>query len=144
MKFTLNIDSTKDEEIIINAHQKTKLIEEIEKLVINDSFELVCIDEDKTAVILEFSDIHCFVVENNKVYAYTDKSKYAIKYRIYQLIDKLPQSFIKVNQSCVGNIKKIERFDASIAGSLIIKFKCGYKDCVSRRQLKEFKERFGF
>lgn len=144
MKFTLNIDSTKDEEIIINAHQKTKLIEEIEKLVINDSFELVCIDEDKIAVILEFSDIHCFVVENNKVYAYTDKSKYAIKYRIYQLIDKLPPSFIKVNQSCVGNIKKIERFDASIAGSLIIKFKCGYKDCVSRRQLKEFKERFGF
>lgn len=143
MKFTLNIDKSLDEEIIINAHHKTKLIEEIEKLVTNDAFELICFDADKTAVILDFCDIHCFVVENNKVYAYTDKGKYSIKYRLYQIEEKLPHNFIKVNQSCIGNIRKIERFDASIAGSLIIKFKCGYKDCVSRRQLKDFKERFG-
>lgn len=143
MKFTLNIDKSVDEEIIINAHQKSKLIEEIEKLITNDTFELICFDDDKTAVILDFSEIHCFVVENNKVLAYTDKHKYHIKNRIYQLLEKLPNNFIKVNQSCIGNIKKIERFDASIAGSLIIKFKCGYRDCVSRRQLKEFKERFG-
>lgn len=143
MKFTLNIDMSIDEEIIVNAHERTKLIDEIERLVTNDTFELVCMDTDKTAVILDFSDIHCFVVENNKVYAYTDNKKYSIRYRIYQLIEKLPSNFIKVNQSCIANIKKIERFDASIAGSLIIKFKCGYKDSVSRRQLKEFKERFG-
>lgn len=143
MKFTLNIDMSIDEEIIVNAHERTKLIDEIERLVTNDTFELVCMDTDKTAVILDFSDVHCFVVENNKVYAYTDNKKYSIKYRIYQLIEKLPSNFIKVNQSCIANIKKIERFDASIAGSLIIKFKCGYKDSVSRRQLKEFKERFG-
>ena len=143
MKFTLNIDKSKDEEIIVTAHERTKLIDEIERLVTNDTFELVCMDADKTAVILDFADVHCFVVENNKVYAYTDKKKYRIKYRIYQLAERLPKSFIKVNQSCIANIKQIERFDVSIAGSLIIKFKCGYTDCVSRRQLKDFKERFG-
>lgn len=143
MKFTLNIDKSKDEEVIVNAHIRTPLVDEIEKLVLNDVSELVCFDEDKTAVIMDYLDIHCFVIENNKVYAYTDRHKYSTKYRIYQLLEKLPSCFIKVNQSCIGNIKKIERFDASFAGSLIIRFKCGYKDCVSRRQLKEFKERFG-
>lgn len=143
MKFTLNIDKETDEEVIINVHERTPLVDEIEKLVLNDVFELVCYDDDKTAIILDFSDIHCFVVENNKVYAFTDTKKYTIKYRIYQLEEKLPSSFIKVNQSCIGNLKKIERFDASFAGSLVVRFKCGYKDFVSRRQLKKFKERLG-
>ncbi len=143
MKFTLNIDKETDEEVIINVHERTPLVDEIEKLVLNDVFELVCFDEDKTAIILDFSDIHCFVVENNKVYAFTDTKKYTIKCRIYQLEEKLPSSFIKVNQSCIGNLKKIERFDASFAGSLVVRFKCGYKDFVSRRQLKKFKERLG-
>lgn len=143
MKFILNIDKSKDEEVIVNAHEKTKLVEEIEKLVLNDTFELIGYDSDKTSVLLDFQDVQCFVVNDGKVYAYTDNSKYYVKYRIYQLQEKLPLNFIKVNQSCIGNIKKISRFDASLAGSLIIKFKCGYKDCVSRRQLKEFKERCG-
>lgn len=143
MKFTLNIDKAVAEEVVVNAHERSQLVDEIEKLVLNDTFELVCYDEDKSALILDFSDIHCFAVENNRVYAYTDKGKYAIKYRMYQLAEKLPSTFIKLNQSCIGNIRMIDRFDASLAGSLIIRFKCGYKDSVSRRQLKEFKERFG-
>lgn len=143
MKFTLNIDKALEEEVMVTAHERSPLVDEIERLVLNDIFELVCFDEDRSAMIKDFSEIHCFVVENNKVYAYTDKNKYAIKYRIYQLLEKLPSSFIKLNQSCIGNIKMIDRFDASLAGSLVIRFKCGYRDSVSRRQLKEFKERFG-
>ncbi len=143
MKFTLNINKDIDEEVIINAHDRSKLVDEIERLVLNDVFELVCFDDDRTAVVKDFSQIHCFVVENNKVYAYTDVTKYVIKYRLYQLMEKLPSYFIKVNQSCIGNMKKIERFDASFTGSLTVRFKCGHKDYVSRRQLKEFKERFG-
>lgn len=143
MKFTLNIDKTLDEEVIVNAHEKTPLIEQIEHLVINNTFELIGYKSDKTATILDFADINCFVVSDNKVYAFTSDDKYIIKLRLYQLMDKVPHSFIKVNQSCIGNIRQISRFDASLAGSLLVKFKCGYTDCVSRRQLKEFKERFG-
>lgn len=143
MKFILNIDEKLDEEIIINVKKRTPLVDEIEKLVLSGDFELLCFNDDKTAVIKDFSDIHCFAVQNNKVYAYTDNEKFLIKYRIYQLIDKMPSSFIKVNQSCIGNINKIERFDTSFTGSLLVKFKCGYSDYVSRRQLRNFKERFG-
>ena len=51
--------------------------------------------------------------------------------------------FIKINQSTVANITKIERFETSIGGSLSVRFKNGYRDYVSRRNLKKIKERMG-
>ena len=51
--------------------------------------------------------------------------------------------FVKLNQSCIVNIKKIECFDASLGGALKVTLKNGYRDYVSRRQLKAVKERLG-
>ena len=69
--------------------------------------------------------------------------KFEIKTRLYVIEEKLPENFIKINQSCIANINQIERFDASISGTLKIRFKNGYTDYVSRRQLKNVKERIG-
>ena len=56
---------------------------------------------------------------------------------------KLPENFVKINQSCIANIDKINRFDASFSGTLKLIFKNSYTDYVSRRQLKTVKERIG-
>ena len=55
----------------------------------------------------------------------------------------IDDTFIYINQGCLANINLIDRFDASIGGTLLIIFKSGYKDYVSRRQLKKIKERLG-
>ena len=55
--------------------------------------------------------------------------------------EMLDESFVKINQSCLGNVKKIARFDASIGGSLMVTFRNAHRDYVSRRQLKTVKER---
>ena len=77
------------------------------------------------------------------MYAVCEKNKYLLKKRLYLLEEKLPESFVKINQSCLANIKKTERFDTSISGTLKIRFKNGDTDYVSRRQLKAVKERLG-
>ena len=41
------------------------------------------------------------------------------------------------------NIDKIKRFDASLSGFLLVTLKNGYSDYVSRRNLKNVKERLG-
>ena len=82
-------------------------------------------------------------MQNSKVYAITYEGRYQLRCRLYQLEEKLPQNFVKLNQSCIGNVKKIQRFNASFGGSLSVEFKNGYKDYVSRRQMKAVKERFG-
>ncbi len=142
MKYTIIIDKNREEEVIVYAREKTKLTDDIETLVCGSVPELMGYKENQ-AVKLRTDDISCFTVEDNKVYALTDKEKFQLRCRLYQLEEILPHTFVKINQSCIANIRKIERFDTSVSGTLLIKFKNGYKDYVSRRQMKAVKERFG-
>ena len=142
MKFRLIIDKNRDEEVIIYSHAKTPLTDKIEQLVSEDNFELIGYT-DSEAVRLNSNEICRFFVENNKVFAENAKEKYRLKLRLWQLEEKLPAGFVKINQSCLANINMVERFDASVSGSLLVKFKNGSTDYVSRRQLKIVKERFG-
>ena len=143
MKCKVFIDKNHEEEVVIYSHQRNFLVEQIESLVNSQEIEITGYKEQET-VKLDLSEIFCFICEENKIYALTEKERFKIKLRLYQLEEKLPQNFVKLNQSCIGNVKKIQRFNASFGGSLSVEFKNGYKDYVSRRQLKIVKERFGF
>ncbi len=142
MRLKIFIDKTREEEIIIYAHEKTPLTDAIEQLVSEAGMDIIGYG-DKEAVKLDVSEICCFSVNDGKVFAHTLSGKYRLKQRLFQLEEKLPDSFIKINQSCLANIRMIERFDASFSGSLLVRFKDGSSDYVSRRQMKSVKERFG-
>ena len=92
---------------------------------------------------LNASDIYCFIIENNKVFALTENDKYSVEMRLYKLEELLPENFVKINQSSIANIKKNERFSSSFSGALKVVFKNGYIDYVSRRKLKKVKEKLG-
>lgn len=142
MKFSLFIDKQREEECIIYAHEKSRLTDEIERLISEDALEFTGY-KDSSIIKLNLSEVYCFVVEGGKTYAITENDKLIIKYRLYQLEEKLTESFVKINQSCIANVKKIKRFDASFSGSLLVVLKNGYSDYVSRRQLKKVRERLG-
>lgn len=143
MKCKVFIDKNHEEEVVIYSHQRNSLVEQIESLVNSQEIEITGYKEQET-VKLDLSEIFCFICEENKIFALTEKERFKIKLRLYQLEEKLPRNFVKLNQSCIGNVKKIQKFKASFGGSLSVEFKNGYKDYVSRRQLKIVKERFGF
>ena len=94
-------------------------------------------------VRLEPQDIYCFTVEGGRLYAIGESEKYLIKARLYNIEEILDKSFIKINQSSIANVKKIQKFDASISGTLKVIFKNGHTDYVSRRNIKNVKERLG-
>ena len=142
MKCKTVIDKTREEEVIIYAHERNETVEAIEKLVLRSDFELIGY-LGKSAVRLEWSEVYCFTVEDNKVYAVTENEKLQLKHRLYQIEELADNDFVKINQSCIANINHIKRFDASISGTLRVVFKNGYTDYVSRRQLKTVKERLG-
>lgn len=142
MKFRLIIDKEREEEVLVYSHEKTKLTDEIEKLVENSAKELVGYIE-REAYKISPSEICCFVAEDNNVYAITDKGRLRVKLRLYQLEEMLDGNFIKINQSCIANIREIRKFDVSLAGALRVTLKNGYSDYVSRRNVKNVKERLG-
>ncbi len=142
MKCEIIIDPVCEEKVLIYAKEKSALIEEIKKLAEQNQTELLGYKNSEISK-LDLTDINCISVINNKVYAVCDKERYLLKERLYSLEEKLPENFVKINQSCLANIRKMERFDTSISGTLKIRFKNGYTDYVSRRQLKTIKERIG-
>ncbi len=141
MDIKVIIDKTKGEEILIYAHEKSELVAEIERLVAESNFELLGY-KDSEVKKLNLLSVNCFIVENNKVYALTEE-KLQIKARLYQVEDLLDENFVKINQSCIANIRQIEKVQATFSGALSVVFKNGYKDYISRRKLKNVKERLG-
>jgi len=142
MKFRLIIDKECEEEVIVYSHKETRLTDEIKRIVENDATELMGYIE-REAYKLSLSEIHYFVAENSNVYAETEKGRLRIKLRLYQVEEILGNDFIKINQSCIVNIREIRKFDSSLGGILKVVLKNGYSDYVSRRNIKNVKERLG-
>ena len=142
MKFKFFIDKDRPEEVIVYAKEKTWLVEAIEQLVEDDSAQLTGYKESEVKT-LKLSEIYCFTVEDNRLFALTKTEKWRLKSRLNQIEEKMSDSFIKINKSCIVSINKIEKFDAAISGALMVVLKNGYSDYVSRRNIKNLKERLG-
>ena len=143
MRYKIEIRETQDEDLIIYASRRSPLLERIEELLL-EAERCIFGYNDTETVRLDASKVFCFFIEDSKTYALTDHGKLQIKERLYKVEDIYPENFVKINQSCLVNISKITRFDSSIGGSLLVVLENGYKDYVSRRQLKTVKERMGF
>lgn len=141
MDIKIFIDKTRPEEVLVYSHEKNELIHEIERLVASNNFELIGYKNNEARKI-NLLNVNCFISEDNKIFALSNE-KFQLKSRLYQIEDLLDENFIKINQSCIANIRQIEKVQATFSGSIFVIFKNGYKDYISRRNLKKVKERLG-
>lgn len=142
MKCEIIIDPACEEKAVIYAKENSRQLETVKKFIEESGTELVGYGE-KGIKVLNPADIYCVTVLDGKVYAVCEKENLMLKQRLYEVEEKLTKTFVKINQSCLANLRKVERFDASISGTLKLRFPNGYTDYVSRRQLKCIKERLG-
>lgn len=142
MKIRTVIDPAREEEVVIYARERTPLVEEIERLV-GQRDEALFGYGDGEIVPLTLSLVECFFVADGKLYARTGEKTLRLHMRLYQLEEMLDASFVKINQSAIVRVGAIQCFEASVGGSLRVVLKCGWRDYISRRQLKFVKERIG-
>lgn len=142
MKFTVILNSEREDEVIVYAKEKNSLVKSIEDLV-NGADNYFTVQNERGIKRITEKEAYCFYIEDKKVYVLTEKEKLLLKMRLYSIEEKLSEDFIKINQSTVINIKKIQRFDVSVTGTLKVVLKNGYTDYVSRRRIKNVKERLG-
>jgi DNA-binding LytR/AlgR family response regulator len=142
LKFTLIIDENREEEIIVYAKKASSFTNELESFVKSNMPEILGY-LGGSIVKLSPSEVYAFSVEEGKVFAYTENKKFLLQKRLYQVEEAVGERFVKINQSCMVNISRIERFEPTIGGSLMIVMKNGYRDYVSRRQMRTVKERIG-
>lgn len=144
MIFKLFIDKNCQEEVIVNVHERTPLVDTIERLVLQNGQrdQLPGYWEDEI-IMLNINDIECFVVEGEKTYAVCSGGKqYLIKNRLYELEQYLPENFERISKSAIANWKKIEKFKVQLSGAVDAVFISGYTECISRRCFAELKRRY--
>ena len=144
MKFRLVIDTEKPEEVVATAHRRSTLTDAIEELVRSHGGEdqLPAYTEDDM-LMLKFADIQLITVENGKTLAVDGRgTAYRLKQRLYELEEVLPSCFIRISKSALANETHLVKFTAGFSGAVDAVFRCGRKECVSRRCFAEIKRRF--
>lgn len=145
MIFKLQLDRNHEEEIVATVHQRTALIDEIERLVTQDNLsEQIPGYEEDEIVMLDLKQIDCFFVEDERTYAHCqDGKQYLIRRRLYELEKNLPGYYERISKSAIANWPRISRFRVQLSGAVDAVFKSGYTECISRRCFAELKRRYG-
>ena len=82
--------------------------------------------------------------ENKNVYVATTKGNYRIRERLYEMENRLSQNgFVRISNTDLVNVDKIERLDTGITGTIIMKLSGGIEAYVSRRYVSKIKKALG-
>ncbi|GAB2571508.1 LytTR family DNA-binding domain-containing protein [Gracilibacillus alcaliphilus] len=143
MKINIDIDESHEEtQITIQAKEWTKELEEIVNIVKKTKQQrLFGMDEDQT-VLLAPREIDFIHAEKRKIYAVSKNWRFEVKMKLYEVEEFLiPHGFMRFSKSVIGNIHRIEKFEASFNGNLCVYFQSGNKEYITRTYVGAIKDK---
>lgn len=145
MQVEVKIDSAYAEPKVIVL--TSAMTEEVNRLVkkLSEDFPkmLVGIRNDRCE-LLEQTEIIRIYAASGKVYAVTAKGEYVLRRRLYELEEQLAGgSFVRISNSEMINLKKVEHFDLSFTGTIYVKLSNQTSTYVSRRYVSKIKTVLG-
>lgn len=140
IKVETNIsEKYKDITVLIKAPEYTSEIDRIVTGIneINQKQELIAYKENNIYII-KLKDIVCIFSNDKRNYLKTLKGVFEIKNTLYSLEELLPKNkFIRISNSYIINIDKVESFDVSIVGSIVAIMVTNDHLSVSKRRIRE-------
>ncbi|MDF2699051.1 MAG: response regulator of the LytR/AlgR family [Haloplasmataceae bacterium] len=145
MKVELKIDSDiLEEKVVIYARESNEEIINLMNRINSYDFKRITGILNEKIYLVSHSDIYYFYTENQKVYVRTEKNRYEIKMKMYEIEEQFQHShFVRISQSVIANINKINNLELSFNGTLCFKFNNGDTEYSSRRYVKKIKETLG-
>ena len=121
--------------------------EEVSQLVKKLSGDAPCIlsgMKGGKVEVLEPADLIRVYTSAGKVYAVPEKGDYVLRLRLYEVEQRLnPHQFVRISNSEIINLKKIDYFDLSFTGTICVKLRGGTVTYISRRCVPKVKEILG-
>ena len=145
MKIRVEINEHIDEgEIVIRCRENTEQIERIIKSAneIIASEQTVAFYKGSETFYFGLSEVLFFETEGENIYAHTAADAFLVRYRLYELEQKLPRWFIRVSKSAIINVRQVLSVNRNLTASSAVRFHGSYKQVyVSRFYFKAFKQR---
>ena len=126
-------------ELQIAAFEPSRTLDYIIDFAQKELFYLIGLKE-KEKVRIDLKDIQRIYSTNKQVFCMVNGQEYQLLERLYQLQEKLPNSFVQISRIEMIQIQAVNKFTTTRSGIIEIIFKDGQKTSASRRYLKKVKE----
>ena len=145
MQIEIKIDENCTEpKITIVTNKVTDEGNEIMKKLAGEQTQMIAGFKDEQVTVLEPNQIYRIYASNGRVYAETELQKFVIRLRLYEVEQRLANnSFVRISNSEIINIKKVRGFDLSFTGTICVSLSNGTVTYVSRRYVTKIKQLLG-
>lgn len=142
MQIEIQIDSSRsDTKVIVMAPSMTEEVDSLVKMLSDNTPHFLTGSRNNKLEILEPADLIRIYSSSGKVFAVTPKGEYTLRLRLYELEQRLDHNrFVRISNSEIINLKKVEHFDLNFTGTICAKLTNGTKSYVSRRYLPKIKQ----
>lgn len=128
-------------EICINAPERNEELTILENELLqksNNVLNQIIGMQNNDIFIISIKDVIVFFSEDKNNFCRTKDGVFKIKEKLYYLEEFLPNNdFIRISNSAIININNVKCFNTSIIGSIIVKFKDGTEEKVSKRKVSD-------
>jgi DNA-binding LytR/AlgR family response regulator len=145
MQIEIKIDPVfKEPKIIVYTDEITEEIDTLIKKISTHNFSFITGFRNETAEIIEPEKIFRIYSAQQKVFAITERGEFILRLRLYELEERLNKKlFVRISNSEIINLNKVEKFDFSFSGSICVKLKNNETVYVSRRYVTKIKKIMG-
>ena len=145
MRIEIKIEEGCDEpKIVVVTKRVTDEINEIVKKLSGEQSQVIAGFRGEQVIVLEPNQIVRIYASNGKVYAEAENGTYFLRLRLYEMEHRLEnQSFVRISNSEIINLKKVEGFDLSFAGTICVSLSNETVTYVSRRYVAKIKQLLG-
>lgn len=143
MKVKFNIDNQLSEERAeFWLKRMTDKFSQLGKELSGDQDMVWCNYGDEI-VPVKFENIYLIQIENEQTLIYDETQSYRYKRRLYQIKNMLPHDFLTASRSAIINYRKIDHLEIMDGGNIDVIMKNQIRVQISRRKIKDLKERLG-
>ena len=145
MNIEIQIDENcRTPKIIIVTDCMTEEVSEIMRRLSEEQTKTLTGFRDGAAELLAPEDVLRIYAANGRVYAWTERSEYQLRLRLYELEQRLDrQTFVRISNSEIINLKRERKFDLSLSGTICVILSDGTAAYVSRRYVARIKQLLG-
>lgn len=145
MKIELKIDEQCTEtKVIVITNKLTEDISALMKRLTEETPQSIVGFDGNNVLLLDPSDIVRIYSAIGKVFAVTHSNEYILRLRLYEVEEKLcGADFVRISNSEIINIRKTEKFDLSMSGTIRVSLSNGDVCFVSRRYVAKIKKTLG-
>ena len=145
MQIKIEIDrSCTEPEIIIVTDSMTEDIQNIIQKLSEDFPQVISGNREGKVEVLDPTDFIRVYANSGKVFAVTPRGEYTLRLRLYEVEERLDHRlFVRISNSEIINLKQVESFDLSFAGTICVTLSNGTVTYVSRRFVPKIKRMLG-